>query len=103
MEESVDVAVDEQIGWVVSAGDSSAKDAGKVSKQESVLPEGITITKGPVGKDESDLLIDGDVDALFHAGEPKAFVDGKKKKQCEGAGICVSEADQSSPVAASIQ
>ena len=69
----------QDIEWVVSAGDSSAKDAGKVSAQENVLPEGISISRGPAGKDESDLLLDGDVDALFHAGEPKAFVAGHPK------------------------
>jgi 4,5-dihydroxyphthalate decarboxylase len=69
----------EDIEWVVSAADSSAEDAGKVSAQEQVLPKGVSITAGPAGKDESDLLLDGDVDALFHAAEPKAFVDGHPK------------------------
>jgi 4,5-dihydroxyphthalate decarboxylase len=69
----------EDVEWVVSAADSSAKDAGKTSAQERVLPEGISITVGPEGKDESDLLLDGDVDALFHAAEPKAFVAGNPK------------------------
>ncbi len=64
------------VRWVSSAKDSSAKDAGKTSKQESMLPEGITITPGPAGKDESDLLADGDVDALFHAVEPRCYVEG---------------------------
>ncbi len=65
-----------EIQWVVSAKDSSAKDAGKASKQESVLPEGLSISAGTPGKDESDLLVDGEVDALFHAAEPRAFVEG---------------------------
>ena len=69
----------EDLEWVVSAQDSSAKDAGAVSKQESVVPEGISIRVGPEGKDESDMLIDGDVDALFHAAEPKAFTEGHPK------------------------
>jgi 4,5-dihydroxyphthalate decarboxylase len=69
----------EDVEWVVSAADSSAKDAGKVSKQESVVPKGISISTGPEGKDESDMLVDGDVDALFHAAEPKAFTDGHPK------------------------
>jgi 4,5-dihydroxyphthalate decarboxylase len=69
----------QDIEWVVSAADSSAKDAGKVSAQEQVLPEGISITVGSEGKDESDLLLDGDVDALFHAAEPKAFTEGNPK------------------------
>ncbi len=31
---------------------------------------------GTTGLDESDLLISGEVDALFHAAEPKAYIDG---------------------------
>ena len=55
----------EEIEWVVSSKDSSAGIAGKVSKQESMIPDGLKVTKGSEGKDESDLLVDGDVDALF--------------------------------------
>ena len=66
----------EEIEWVVSSKDSSADVAGKVSKQESMIPDGLKVTKGPEGKDESDLLVDGDVDALFHAAEPRAYVQG---------------------------
>ena len=69
----------EDVEWVVSAADSSAKDAGKVSTQESMTPEGISISVGPEGKDESQMLVDGDVDALFHAAEPKAFAEGHPK------------------------
>jgi len=69
----------EDVEWVVSAADSSAKDAGKVSKQESVIPDGISISVGPEGKDESDMLVDGDVDALFHAAEPTAFTERHPK------------------------
>ena len=64
------------IEWVVSAKDSSADTAGKVSKQENMIPKGLSVSNGPAGKDESQLLVDGDVDALFHAAEPKAFVAG---------------------------
>ena len=67
------------IHWVVSAADSSAKVAGAASQQENVQPEGITIEVGPPGKDESQLLLDGDVDALFHAAEPQALIDGNAK------------------------
>jgi 4,5-dihydroxyphthalate decarboxylase len=63
------------IDWIVAAKDSSAKDAGKASQQENVFPEGISITVGPEGQDESDLLVSGAVDALFHAAEPRAFVE----------------------------
>ncbi len=69
----------EDIEWVVSSQDSSAKNAGKVSKQENILPEGILIRTGPEGKDESDLLESGEVDALFHAAEPRAFIKGHPK------------------------
>jgi 4,5-dihydroxyphthalate decarboxylase len=62
--------------WIVSAKDSSAKDAGKVSKQENTFPKGIPIKMGPPGKDESDLLASGEVDAVFHAGEPRAYIEG---------------------------
>jgi len=66
----------EDIEWVLSAEDSSANAGGAASAQENVLPEGVSITVGPPGKDESDLLLDGDVDALFHAIEPRAFIEG---------------------------
>lgn len=69
----------EDVEWVVSSKDSSAKTSGRVSQQESVLPKGIQITKGTDGKDESELLISGEVDAIFHAAEPKAFIDGNNK------------------------
>ena len=64
------------IKWVYSRKDSSAAEAGKISAQENVLPKDISISPGPPGKDESELLLDGDVDALFHAAQPKAFVEG---------------------------
>jgi 4,5-dihydroxyphthalate decarboxylase len=69
----------EDVEWVVSQKDSSAKDSGKASKQENVFPDGLNVRKGPEGKDESDLLIDGEVDALFHAAEPRAFQEGHPK------------------------
>ena len=69
----------EDFEWVVSADDSSAKDSGAASKQENILPDGVSITIGPPGKDESDLLLDGDVDALFHAVEPRAFAERHPK------------------------
>ena len=46
----------EDVKWVVSSKDSSAKDAGKASKQENIFPEGVPISMGPAGKYESDLL-----------------------------------------------
>ncbi len=66
----------QDVNWVTSNKDSSADKAGKVSKQEQMAPEGITIKTGPPGKDESELLVSGEVDALFHAAEPKAFIEG---------------------------
>jgi 4,5-dihydroxyphthalate decarboxylase len=66
----------EEIRWFVSAKDSSAEAAGNVSKQESMVPKGLSVSKGPEGKDESDLLESGEVDALFHAAEPRAYIEG---------------------------
>jgi 4,5-dihydroxyphthalate decarboxylase len=63
------------VEWVVSSKDSSGKDSGKVSKQENIFPKGVPITMGPEGKDESDLLASGAVDATFHAVEPRAYVE----------------------------
>ncbi len=65
----------EEVEWVVSSQASDAS-TGKTSKQENVLPEGVTITQGPAGVDESDLLVSGGVDAIFHATEPRAYVEG---------------------------
>ena len=66
----------EDIHWVLSNKDSSAESVGKISAEEQVVPEGINVTVGPAGMDESDLLLSGEVDALFHAAEPEAFVQG---------------------------
>ena len=68
-----------EIDWVTSRKDSSAGEAGKISAQELVVPDGISMRFGPSGKDESQLLVDGDVDALFHAAQPQAFIDGHPK------------------------
>jgi len=69
----------EDVQWVNASKDSSANVSGKVSKQENVLPEGISISAGPPGRDESDLIESGAVDALFHAAEPRAYVQGHPK------------------------
>jgi len=69
----------DEIEWVVSSKDSSAGVSGKASKQESVIPQELNVSKGPEGKDESELLVDGDVDALFHAAEPRAYLQGNPK------------------------
>jgi 4,5-dihydroxyphthalate decarboxylase len=67
----------EDMQWIISQKDSSAKAAGKISKHENILPEGVPISDGPAGKDESELLESGYVDAIFHAAEPKAFAERK--------------------------
>ena len=66
----------EDLEWIISSKDSSAKDAGKVSKQENIFPDGVSISMGSEGKDESDLLASGDVDAVFHAAEPRVYIEG---------------------------
>lgn len=63
----------EDLQWVISRKDSSAEAAGKVSKQESMLPSKVPVQHGPEGVDESELLDSGAVDACFHAAEPRAF------------------------------
>ncbi len=69
----------QDVNWIVSSKDSSAKDAGKASKQENIFPDDISISMGPAGKDESDLLESGEADALFHAVEPRAYIEGHPK------------------------
>jgi 4,5-dihydroxyphthalate decarboxylase len=44
-----------------------------------MVPKGLFVIKGPEGKDESDLLESGEVDALFHAAEPRAYIEGYSK------------------------
>jgi 4,5-dihydroxyphthalate decarboxylase len=66
----------EDVNWVVSSKDSSARDAGKASKQENVFPDGIKISMGPADEDESDLIESGAVDVLFHGVEPRAYIEG---------------------------
>ena len=67
------------INWITSNKDSSSDSSGKASINEQLIPEGITISKGPKGIDESELLETGEVDALFHAAEPKCYVQGHPK------------------------
>jgi len=69
----------EDVQWIIASKDSSANVAGNVSKQENVLPEGVSISEGTPGKDESDLLESGEVDALFHAAEPRTYIEGHPK------------------------
>ena len=64
----------EDVEWVATSKAVDAT-AGETSKQEKVVPEGLTIHQGPSGKDESDLLESGEVDAVFHATEPRAYVE----------------------------
>ena len=63
------------VEWVIASKDSDAR-SGKTSKQEQILPQGVPIRQVPAGVDESELLVSGEVDALFHAAEPKAFREG---------------------------
>lgn len=69
----------DEIQWVVTGKDSAAKLTGGASKWERVLPTGLSITQTPEGKSGSDLLIDGDVDAIFHPAEPQVYVDRHPK------------------------
>ena len=64
------------VEWVLSDEDSSGAMSGSISKNEQVVPDGIRVSTGRPGLDESELLLGGEVDALFHAAEPRAFVEG---------------------------
>ena len=66
----------EDVHWIISSKDSTASATGGPSKQENILPKGLLYSEGPAGKDESDLLESGEVDALFHAAEPRAYMQG---------------------------
>ena len=66
----------DQIKWVIASKESTGDATGGASKFESILPEGHLDSSGTTGKDESQLLSDGDVDGVFHAAEPKAFQEG---------------------------
>ena len=66
----------EDMQWIIS---TKSSDKGKVSKNESALPEGVPIRFGPEGVDESELLVSGKVDAVFSAKEPQAYIDGHPK------------------------
>jgi 4,5-dihydroxyphthalate decarboxylase len=66
----------QDVQWVTAVMDSSTAVAGKVSAQESMVPDGVPMKFGTPGKDESDLLESGEVDALFHAAEPRAYTEG---------------------------
>jgi 4,5-dihydroxyphthalate decarboxylase len=46
----------QDIQWISSSKDSSAKLAGTASKQEQIMPEEVSIKTGPEGKDESSML-----------------------------------------------
>jgi 4,5-dihydroxyphthalate decarboxylase len=63
------------VEWVIASKDSDSR-SGATSKQEQTLPDGVPIRLGPPGVDESELLVSGEVDALFHAAEPKAYREG---------------------------
>jgi 4,5-dihydroxyphthalate decarboxylase len=63
------------VEWLLASKDSDER-SGKTSKQEQVLPEGLSFRRGPEGLDESELLVEGECDALFHAAEPRAFREG---------------------------
>jgi 4,5-dihydroxyphthalate decarboxylase len=65
----------EDLNWVVA---TKAPD-GKVSENEGRLPEGVSVTRGPAGMDDSELLLTGEVDAIFTAKEPQAYIDGDPK------------------------
>jgi len=65
----------DEVEWITTQTDSAASTTGGVSRWEKVLPSNIRIKAAPKGKDDSQLLIDGEVDAIFHPAEPQVFID----------------------------
>ena len=57
------------------------------------LPEDFPIEKGPAGVDESEMIINGDVDALITAIEPKAYKDRHPKVRRLFADVQQAEKD----------
>ncbi len=43
------------------------------------MPKDLDVQKAPAGKNDSDLLISGEFDAIFHPAEPQAFIDRHPK------------------------
>lgn len=66
-----------EVEWVVAVQDSSASEAGNLSDQEALLPRGITVTSGTPGLDESELLLTGEVNALFHTINARGLFAGR--------------------------
>ena len=64
------------VEWVLSGKDSGKELSGLVSGYENLVPDGLNVKTGSPDKDESDLLESGEVDALFHALQPRAFIEG---------------------------
>ena len=64
------------VEWVLSGKDSGKDLSGLVSGYENLVPDGLNVKTGSPDKDESDLLESGEVDALFHALQPRAFIEG---------------------------
>ena len=65
----------DELHWIETVKSS---DAGKLNKGFSkyYFPEDFPLVKGPPGVDESQLLLDGDCDALITAITPQAYIDG---------------------------
>ncbi len=64
----------EEIQWVVTPKDSASQQTGGASKWEKQLPASLQFEMAPDGMSDSELLLDGQVDAIFHPAEPRAFV-----------------------------
>lgn len=68
----------EDMEWIETTRSS---DGGKLNTGfgKYFLPDGFPLRRGPKGVDESEMIINGDVDALITAIEPQAYVDGHPK------------------------
>jgi 4,5-dihydroxyphthalate decarboxylase len=65
--------------WIETTESSDGGKPNTKSFSQYFLPDDFPLKKGPEGVDESEMIIAGDVDALFTAITPKAFLDGHPK------------------------
>ena len=71
------VKADEMPSIETTESSDGAKHSPKLNRH--FLPDDFPLVKGPPGIDESELLLNGDCDALITAITPKAFLDGNPK------------------------
>ena len=82
----------DQMHWIETTRSS---DGGKLNTgfAKYFLPDGFPLERGPEGVDESDLIIEGKVDALVTAIEPRAYTEGHPKVRRLFSNVKAAEQD----------